>query len=63
MKSINLDSIADFINRMASEKRLDPELKGQLEKSIKNLNHGLVTKNFKKVFKAIDEVSRILSKV
>lgn len=61
--TINVGPIVDFFNRLESEKRLDPETGGQVAKAIKSLKHGLAIRNFKKVFKAIDELSRTLSNV
>jgi hypothetical protein len=62
-RSINVGPIIDFINRLESEKRLDPETRGQIAKAITSLEHGLAITNFKKDFKAIDELSRALTQV
>jgi hypothetical protein len=59
----NVGQIVDCLNRLESEKRLDPETRGQIAKAIKILLHGLSVRSFKEVFKAIDELSKVLSKV
>ena len=59
-KSNKLDSIVEFFDSLVEEKRLDLETRGLVAKAIKDLSHGLATKNLKKVSKAVDRLSRSL---
>ena len=55
-----LNALIRYLDKVDTEEKLDPEIKSNIAKAIKDLSHSLAVKDIKKVFKSIDVLSKIL---
>jgi hypothetical protein len=55
-----LNALIRHLDKIETKKRLDPEIKSNMAKAMKDLSHGLSIRDFKKVSKSIDVLSKVI---
>lgn len=60
MQKSVLNTLIRYLDKVETEERLDPEIKSDIAKAIKELSHSLAIKDLKKIIKSVDVLSKIL---